>query len=692
MKKTATLPVHCRNMIFDIAVLGCLLAFLLLHLSPGLLTLDTMAVGGDTPAHNYLVSHLREQLFEHGRIVSWSHDWWCGFPMFQFYFCGPYLLMALLGCVMPLNIAFKLVSVAGILALPTAAYASARIFKLPRPVPILCAIAMVPFLMTTTHTRWGVNAYSTLAGMIANSISFPLMLIFIAMAFKDSVEGVFRLRTSLLLAVLVATHFFTTIIAMLTICILPVLRPAGARKKACMVLAAETGLGLLLMAWWLVPLVARIEYSVDFGTDWNVRLHEPFPAFALWLMPLAAIALYCAARSKATAVQLIAWMLLVSSAIFTLGTTLSPVFVNVRLWPFVFFALLALEAIGLGLLLEQRKGAELLVLAVAALALTIATPTPEALLKWSKFNYEGLERKAHYDVFAELVEPLSGTPGRLAADYHSDNDLLGSERIFEAVPHLVDKPILDGGIINSAAGSLYAQYVQTETSDSPAGWPELVEPSSFNMAAATEHMELLNVKHFIARSERVQSWLRESDKWQLLKSVKGWELYELMTHDGSYVSIPDHYPVVVTTRLWQRVGLEWIYEPSAVKHPFILLKPGTPAPPLLHEHTGDLVNKAGAVITDEHVSDNKISFRTTGLGLPHIIKCNYYPNWQLRKGAKHLYMVTPCFMLLYPESEEVELIYDRTAPDYLGIALSLCAMSAMVCFIVPVLRKRWKAA
>jgi uncharacterized membrane protein len=52
-------------------------------------------VGGDTPAHNYLASQARDNLLNEGRIVAWSEGWWCGFPIFQYYFPLPYLLMAM---------------------------------------------------------------------------------------------------------------------------------------------------------------------------------------------------------------------------------------------------------------------------------------------------------------------------------------------------------------------------------------------------------------------------------------------------------------------------------------------------------------------------------------------------------------------------------------------------------------------
>ena len=52
------------------------------------------------------------------------------------------------------------------------------------------------------------------------------------------------------------------------------------------------------------------------------------------------------------------------------------------------------------------------------------------------------------------------------------NEALGSSRCFEALPYVwPGTRTLEGGIVNSALGSLAAYTVQGEISDAPAGWP-----------------------------------------------------------------------------------------------------------------------------------------------------------------------------------------------------------------------------
>jgi hypothetical protein len=687
------------NPVFDSAILICLTAFLLWHLAPLDILRDTTTVGGDTPAHNYMASHLRAQLLQHGRIISWADGWWCGFPLFQYYFPLPYLLMAGLSIAIPFNIAFKCVCVLGILALPATTYLAMRLFRLPRPVPILSAILMIPFLFVREHTMWGVNIASTLAGMIANSLSFSLMIPAVASVWRDAEECRLRLRSIFLLTLVISSHFFTSIMAAISLAVVPLTillihRSTTTRWKAIAILLAEGALALLLMAWWIIPLLAKSAYSMDFGTNWEMTLWKNFPPWTAGLLPLAAAAVILGIRRGHQAIWLFAWMSAAALLLFHFGFDLSPVFVNCRLWPFIMLALTALGAIGLGLLLHPLRRQSLLITIIAVLILAAIAwrehqPGKRQMRVWAEWNFSGLELKPSYNVFKNLVLPLRGTPGRLANDLHDDNDRLGSSRVFELAPHLAGKPIMEGGLVNSAIGSIFAYYIQSETSENCAGAPPIVRPSSFNMPLATRHLELFNVKHFIARSPATQQALHADPRWKFIQREEQWELFELLSHDGSNVFIPKFLPAILETTNPNQRGMDWIYVPGALDQPFILTAPSSaiklPAalPRLSETEFQSFLNSAsstnlalaawqipipsatGAPVFSESVSDDSIRFKTTAIGQPHIVKVSYFPNWKVH-GAPAVYRVTPSFLLVFPDKEQVELFYGSTPSDTLG--------------------------
>lgn len=602
-----------------VIILATLAVFIGSHLALSQVFRDTMTVGGDTPAHNYMASHLAHSLFRHGQIISWAPGWWCGFPLFQYYFPIPYILMAFTGLLLPFNIAFKLVSISGILLMPFCAWGVGRLMRLTNTTAILLAVVATLFLFVETNTMWGANIYSTLAGMIANSISFPLMLLFLGAAWRDAEDERFRVRTVVLFAAVIGTHFFTALLACLTVAIYPILRWPRIRRVA-LILAGEIALATALMAWWVVPLILKNQFSVDFGENWGDSLESSMPGYAAYLFPAAAAGFTLAAMRGCRPVLAFAWLGLAGTVLYMYGNRLTPVFVNVRFWPFLFFSFLALTACGVGFILEGVRKRELPVLLailliaggfgreslwgamglftlalilprgarwpeLAAFAAAVAVmlhidAAPNEVHNWARWNFAGLEEKPFYTAFDGLLRRIRDKPGRLANDLTAENNVLGSSRIFEAVPHLCGKPVIEGGIVNSALGSFTGYFIQSETSPNPAGYPNLVRPATLNFTNATRHLELCNVTHFIARTSPAKAALRAMPgAWRFIAGDHGWELYELTTHAGNYVTVPALQPRAVQTGRFKEYALEWLYTPAAADQLFILLPPGAVAPP-----------------------------------------------------------------------------------------------------------------
>jgi hypothetical protein len=83
-------------------------------------------------------------------------------------------------------------------------------------------------------------------------------------------------------------------------------------------------------------------------------------------------------------------------------------------------------------------------------------------------------------------------------------------------------------------------------------------------------------------------------------------------------------------------------------------------------------------ISDESVTDDRIHFKTTALGLTHIIKMTWFPNWKVR-GAKQVFCVSPGFMCVFPDQSDVDLYYGATWSDVMGYVVTIigwCSFAA----------------
>jgi len=128
-----------------VVIIAC--GFTFSQLQPHLLFARTTPAGGDMGAHVWQPDYLRNHLLHHFRLTGWAPDWYAGFPSLVFYFPLPNLAIALISFLLPYGVAFKLVSVAGLVALPVAVWAMARGFRMPFPGPA-CLAASSPVSYT----------------------------------------------------------------------------------------------------------------------------------------------------------------------------------------------------------------------------------------------------------------------------------------------------------------------------------------------------------------------------------------------------------------------------------------------------------------------------------------------------------------------------------------------------------------
>ena len=84
----------------------------------------------------------------------------------------------------------------------------------------------------------------------------------------------------------------------------------------------------------------------------------------------------------------------------------------------------------------------------------------------------------------------------------------------------------------------------------------------------------------------------------------------------------------------------------------------------------------GGTVSDVVVDDHEISFTTTAVGVPHLVKVSYFPNWKA-DGAEGPYHATPSLMLVVPTEEHVTLRFQNTAAEWLGNMLTLGGFVAL---------------
>jgi hypothetical protein len=216
--------------------------------------------GGDMGAHVWLPWFLEHNWFTKFRLSGWSPDWYAGFPVGQYYFPFPSVMVAVLNLVMPYDIAFKIVTISGPVMLPAGAYYFARGMRAPFPAAPAFSIAALGMLLQerTSWNIYGGNIASTLAGEYSFEIALALSLFALGALAYTLDTGKRRWLPAVLIAAAIMSHIVVAIFVGTAATLLWLVRSP---RRTFPLAAAVGAVGLLLTSVWSIPLLGQQAYT-----------------------------------------------------------------------------------------------------------------------------------------------------------------------------------------------------------------------------------------------------------------------------------------------------------------------------------------------------------------------------------------------------------------------------------------------
>jgi hypothetical protein len=706
-----------------VAVIGSV-AFVFWQLRPDLLFAATTPAGGDMGAHVWLPAFMRENLLPDGRLAGWAPDWYAGFPAVTFYFPLPALAIVALDALLPYGVAFKLVSVSGVVMMPAAAWAFGRLSGMRFPGPACLAVATLPFLFDRTFTIYGGNVASTLAGEYSFSISLAFVLLFLGLVAKGLDTGTHRAAAALVLAAAILSHVIPAVFAGVAALVMFAFRADRARLRWFL----PTGLvGGALAAWWAVPFVLRVPYMNDMGWEKLTSYRaELFPPEVRWVPVLAVVGAVLALGRRRRTGSFLVLMAAASAAGFVLAPQTR--LWNARILPFWFLCLYLLCGVavaeGAHLLAESsahrramaalRRGialrtalvtagpdrAEVAAPLVALLGTFSLLALPLGALPawwpvssddrsfvpdWTAWNYSGYERKESFSEYQDVVATMRQVGedhgcGRALWEYEPQLDRLGTPMALMLLPLWTDGCIgsMEGLFFESAASVPYHFLLQSELSQTPSRAQRELPYRSLDLDNGVAHLQLMGVRYYMALTPEARAAAARHPDLELLASSgpwtvnyddgpqeRTWDVYRVA--DSPLVSGLDHEPVVMTDaprggRGWQDAAVDWFQERDLWDVPFTSDGPKS-WDRITEEDRRDppRTRVRPAKVSNIEATPSAISFTVDRPGTPVLVKSSYFPNWKVT-GAEGPYRATPNFMVVVPTEREVTLTYARTTP------------------------------
>ncbi len=688
----------------DILVLLAIFVYIAGYFTPQQLLTPVTTTGGDTASHYYTAKYLKEVLLPGGRILGWMPGNYAGFPVFQFYFPFPFLLMVALSYVCGLPVAFKIVSVLGTFLLPLCAYFAFRLLRFPFPVPVAGALCTLPFLFMEANSMWGGNIPSTLAGEFTYSIGLALMVLFAGSCYRGLVEQRWVLRNALLLALVGFNHGYTILFAVAFSTYYLIALP-GTRKNAWY-LAKVFSLAFCLIGFWIVPLLSFSAFTTRYNFIWVINSWREILPVILWpgAVLTAALILTKSVRGLVPRwrepfdhrIGLIAYITLLAYLFYLVAFRIHVV--DIRFLPFLQLSLCLLGAVALGLPASRLRANWIfpLILAVAVIYWTESHVT--FIRQWITWNYSGFEGKSLWKAFSGVNQALQGTEQdpRVVYEHSAEHNAAGTVRAFESIPLFSGRSTLEGLYMQSSISSPFIFYTQSEISEVTSCPLPDYHCSTLNLARGVEHLRLFNVRDFIVRSDAVKKAIRQSPEFAPLdtSSFAPYELWQVRNNENRYVTPLRYQPVVLATDDWKTDFYNWFKRPGTSQSHLVHLfswnsadssrfpDRRTALPPDIPQKELD----ASGVEVTEKILPQEIRIHTNKIGHPLLVKVSFHQRWRV-EGADQIYLASPSFMLLYPTRNEVRLTFGATPSVYFGYLLT-CIGWGTILLACPLLRSR----
>ena len=549
------------------AVVAACVAFTFKELQPSQLFKNTTPAGGDMGAHVWLPAYVKRALLPHLQITGWTPDWYDGFPVLTYYFPLPIISIAVLSYIIPYNIAFKLITVAGLLTLPVAAWAFGRLARTRFPIPAILAVATLPYLFGREFTIYGGNIASTMAGEFSFSISLSFALVFLGLVVRGLDTGRHRASAAVLLALTGLSHILPLFFALGGTVVLMVMSLISTRDWRRL----RWGIPVLvtagaLISFWALPFYFRLPYATNMGYGKiTTYVGSLFPASDTWLYILAGAGLLLSiARSSRVGVFL-GSMAALAAVVFVVAPPAR--LWNARVLPFWFLCLYLLAGLAFaefGSLLVEMAGARHpdrrpsfvgvpIVTAVVAFIwvlyplhylpfghttasgrydwLGIKSTDSSFVPDWVYWNYSGYQnpgksRRNEYFALVNEMRKIGADPrygcGRAMWQYEPQLDQMGTPDALMLLPYWTKGCIgsQEGLYYESSATTPYHFLNAAELSAQPANPVRGLDyPSAPDVAEGVQHLQMLGVKYFMAETPGIEAAADADSNLRLIATV-----------------------------------------------------------------------------------------------------------------------------------------------------------------------------
>lgn len=574
----------------------------------------------DMIGHYFSAWYTKEYLWPN--IFGWNPFHHFGFSRTQFYPPLYNILTMLLGFVLPLKLSFKLVLSLAVLATPISFYYLCRKIGFDQLKAGVCMLGMTSILFFMEREVGG-NFFATFnAGLVSNALALPL-----AFFYLGKLQDLFKERKmvlpSVLMAVVVLSHFFTAIVVSV---ISFIFFMCNLKRRNLAIYLKHVFLTFLLCSFWLLPVIAKINYAASSYSPPSFRLS--------YLFYLIIFLLVIVSFSRTGNIRWALYSLLFLLAFGILGLFFPLVFHFYRIELFMVLLMVLL------VVNFARKKASLVLLSIIfVMLITFNTSNlkPEGVKNVDIKDFGEVSGRvmfvgpAEFDIgyhTALYLIPLkTGNYGVLGFSFDSTLEESHLEGLF--------KDLLKNQFDNAGSDNLYYKGNKTKI--------------------IKEQLRLFNINYMISKN------LTFPGSRKIMDNIfyNDYNLYEVS--NSSVVEVLTYRPKKIDLN-FENIE-KWLYSENVS---MIFVEEKVPLSVGNGNETAQIID----------YSPKKVSFYINSTSpVPVFMKISYFPNWRAYINGKEtkIYKVSPYFMLVYGKGL-IELKYEKILVDWIGLILTIMGL------------------
>lgn len=333
---------------------------------------------------------------------------------------------------------------------------------------------------------------------------------------------------------------------------------------------------------------------------------------------------------------------------------------------------------------------------------------------WSRWNFEGYEAKGPWPEYEQLMMEVSHLPpGRVMWEANSTWNDYGTPMSPMLFPYWTEgsHPSMEGLFFESSITTPFHFINHSEMSYRPSNPIPGLRYHTFNMERGLIHMDTYGVEYYVSITAEAAEKAMGIEGFELITQVErsrvvngervpeapfhvfrlpATELVAVATHLPSVYDVPDR------GLFSSLIGSETVNGPDGEPLPSfhdkallwyddiqnlhrLIVADGPEAWPRITDisERPDVPLTGGGQVSNIVIEDHRISFTTDAIGVPHVIKISYFPNWEAT-GAEGPWRATPSLMVVVPTSNQVVLEFADTWVETGGKILTVLGVLALI--------------